>query len=205
MKKILFSLLVLVMAVAVQAQDVKHDGHQKMKRHHDAMAEKLKLTDDQKAKIKTINEEFRTQMAELKKNENITVKEWKSRKEALHKAHQEKMKGVLTDDQKAQLEKMKTERKAMHEADDKARMEKMKIRLGLTDEQAAKMKQNRTEMAEKMKTIRENKSLDATQKKEKMKELMKEQKEKMKTILTEEQLKKLEEGKKQNPDKRQRI
>lgn len=52
----------------------------------------------------------------------------------------------------------------------------MKTELGLTDAQSAKIESNRKEMGEKMKTIRENKSLSDEQKKEQMKELMKNRK-----------------------------
>lgn len=54
-------------------------------------------------------------------------------------------------------------------------------------------------MAEKIKAIRENKSLSDERKKEEMKELMKKQKETMKSILTEEQMKKLQEERKHGP------
>ena len=119
--------------------------------------------------------------------------------ETLRKDQKTKMQGILTTEQKGQIEKMKAEHKAMQEIDAKARLEKMKLRLGLTDDQAAKMNKNRTEMAEKMKALREDDKMDAEKKKEKMKELMNKQKEQMKSILTEEQMKKLQEGRKQGP------
>ena len=78
-------------------------------------------------------------------------------------------------------------------------MEKMKTDLGLTDEQSAKLKSDRTAMQEKMKAIREDKSLNDEAKKEQVKELMKKQKEDMRSILTEEQLKKLDEQKQKRP------
>ncbi|MGB3089962.1 MAG: hypothetical protein WBB20_08350, partial [Chitinophagaceae bacterium] len=88
----------------------------------------------------------------------------------------------------------------------------MKTELGLTDAQSAKIESNRKEMGEKMKTIRENKSLSDEQKKEQMKELMKKQKENMKSVLTEEQLKKLKdtnhkrpEGERKRPEMKQTI
>jgi hypothetical protein len=195
MKKIFFSLLIVSMAVAVQAQDMKHRRHDNMKDHKGMMAHKLNLSEEQKAKAKTYHEDFRTKMADLKKNDNITVKEWRSKMETLRKDHKAKIQGLLTNDQKSQIEKMKTDRKAMHEIDSKSRMEKMKMKLGLSDDQASKLSKNRTEMMEKMKAIRENKNLDDLKKKEQVKELMKQQKEKTKSVLTEEQLKKLKEQK----------
>ena len=138
-------------------------------------------------------------MEELKKNDNITVKEWKSKAEALRKEHKANTDNILTADQKAQLKKMKEEGKAKHEQMDKQRGEKMKERLGLTDDQSAKMEANRKAMGEKMKAIRENKSLSDEQKKEQMKELFKKQQDNMKSILTEEQLKKMKEGHHRKP------
>jgi hypothetical protein len=181
-------------------------------------------------------------MEELKKNDNITVREWRNKAENLRKEHKQHIQSILTNDQKAQLEKMKAEAKSRHgemkreHADrgmnndrmgrdhdrmngdhnrmdgDHRRMngdrqdmgrnrgERMKTELGLTEEQAAKMKANREAMGDKFKAIRENKSLSEEQKKEQIKELMKAQKENMKSILTEEQMKKLENMRQQRPD-----
>src|SRR5258705_4683606 len=210
MKKIILSVLVLSVTFALKAQEIPERKtekpmmmHEQHKGHHgtDRMdMQKLDLTDAQKEQFKTQRESFRKQMEELKKNDNITVKEWKSRMETLRKDQRTKMQSILTNDQKAQLEKMKAEHKAMSEIDAKARMEKMKLHLGLTDEQAAKMKKNHTEMAEKMKALREDDKMDAEKKKEKIKELMEKQNEQLKSILTEEQMKKLQEGRKHGPD-----
>jgi len=210
MKKIIAMFLVTaIIGLSVNAQEIpqrkqggfKPQGHQGLMKHHRGGIDKkkLNLTDAQKEQFKAQHESFRKQLEELKKNENITVKEWKIRMENLRKENKTKMDGILTSEQKAQIEKMKTEQKAMHEIDAKAQAEKMKLRLGLSDEQSAKLQKNRTEMAEKIKAIHENKSLSDEKKKEEMKELMKKQKETMKSILTEEQMKKLQEGRKQKP------
>lgn len=210
MKKIILATLVLSLTFAIKAQEIPERKaerptmmHGKHKGHHSMAGmemQKLNLTDAQKEQFKTQRESFRNQMEELKKNDNITVKEWKSRMETLKKDQKTKMQSILTSDQKAQLEKMKAEHKAMNEIDAKARMEKMKIHLGLSDDQVAKMTKNRTEMAEKMKALRENDKMDSEKKKEQMHDLMKKQKEQMKSILTEEQMKKLQEGRKHGPD-----
>jgi len=214
MKKVFAILLVGSFAIAANAQEIPQRKQEGFKpRHHHGMMKhrggpdmkKLNLTHAQKEQFKAQRESFRKQMEELKKNENITVKEWKSRMENIRKDNKAKMDGILTADQKAQIEKMKAEHKAMQEVDAKARMEKMKIHLGLTDEQADKIKKNRDEMSQKMKALREDDKMDMEKKKEKMKELMKEQKEKMKSILTKEQMKKMQEGRKPGPGKRQMI
>ncbi len=205
MKKIILAVFALSMFVAVKAQEIperksEKPGMMERKKHHGRHGmdmQKLNLTEEQKAKFKTQNEGFRQKMAELKKNENITVKEWKAKAESLRKEHKAGMDGILTSDQKTELEKMKAEGKAKHEAMGKQKGEKMKAYLGLTDAQSAKMESNRKEIGEKMKSIRENKSLSDEQKKEQMKELHKKQKENMKSILSEEQLKKMKESKHQ--------
>jgi len=111
----------------------------------------------------------------------------------LQKDYREKIQNLLTPEQKTQLEKEKLERKAKMEERSKARMDKMKTDLGLSDEQLVKLKSERAGTQEKMKAIRDDKSLDDHAKKEKARELMQKQKESMRSILTEEQLKKLDE------------
>ncbi len=197
--------MILSLAFTVKAQEIpeRKSGRPHMmerkRQHHGMEMQKLNLTEDQKTKFKLQRESFHKQMEELKKNDNITVKEWKNKAETLRKEHKASMNGILTGDQKAQLEKMKAEGKAKHEEMAKQRGAKMKTHLGLSDEQSAKMESNRKEIGEKMKAIRENKSMSDEQKKENMKELMKKQKENMKSILTEDQLKKLKESKHRGP------
>lgn len=195
MKKIILSAVILSMAVAVQAQDKDHRRGGKRGQHGQVM-QKLNLTEEQKAKFKAENEAFRNQMADLKKNENITVKEFKSKMETIRKDHKSKTQSILTAEQKAQIEKMRTEQKAKREEFTKNRGEKMSEKLGLTADQQAKLKANREGFAAKMKSIRDDKSLDEAGKKAQMKSLMQSQKESMKSIFTEEQLKKMEEMRK---------
>lgn len=205
MKKLILSAIVVLMAFAMHAQEIPERKGDKPVRHerktgHHKMGmdmQQLNLTNEQKKHLKQQRETFHSQMEELKKNDGITVKESRTRMESLRKAHMEKIKSILTTEQKAQMEKMRVEGKAKHEEMANRRGEKMKSQLGLTDEQSAKMQNSRKEMADKMKAIRENKSITEENKKEQIKELMKAQKEQMKTILTKEQLKKMKETKRE--------
>ena len=207
MKKIMLSVFVAAIVVTTsQAQDIKDrepGKHQMMGKHHRGEEFKnLNLTEDQKARLKALQEENRKQMAELKSIDNITVKESRSKMEAQRKEHRAKVQNILTNEQKAQLEKTRQERTAMSQERSKARpdsyrVEKMKTDLGLSDEQYGKLKSNREAMAGKMKALRDDKSLNDENKKEQVKELRNKQKEDMKSILTEEQLKKFEEQKHQ--------
>lgn len=110
MKKLLFSLFAVTMiAVAAQAQEKPAEGQRP--KHKTEMAEKLKFTEDQKAQLKTIHQESKKQLDELKKNDQITVKEYRERKKAIHDQHKTKMQSLLTADQKKQMEEMKKNHK----------------------------------------------------------------------------------------------
>ena len=204
MKKIIISALVIVLAYgSVMAQEKT-----KTKNHHKdqygKMSENLNLSQEQKDQMKTINDEFRNQMQELKKNESITVKEQKTRREELVKNHRERVQSILTQEQKVQFEKMKKEHhdgakgktektKRSGKNYGEGRMEKMNERLNLSTEQSEKLKTLHSSVSEKIKNIRSNESLTQEQKKEQVKVLMEKQKGEMKSILSEEQLKKMEE------------
>lgn len=199
MKKIIMCTLFLgIGTMAVFAQEGKRD----FKRHH-AMLE-LNLSEDQKAKMKQVNEEFRKSMMELKQNENITVKDQKNQMMALRKRHKEQVQGILTADQKAKIETMKAERKVSIEKNENARMDRLKSRLNLTDDQVAKLNTRNKELSARMKSIRENNALSDEQEREQMKTLMYERKESMKSILTKEQLEQLKAEKKDGHKKKKK-
>ncbi|MBK7290629.1 MAG: hypothetical protein IPI78_10630 [Chitinophagaceae bacterium] len=210
MKKIILSALVVSMALAVNAQQIperktdKPEMRHKMDRNKGSRMDmqKLNLTEDQKAQFKTQRESFRKQMEDLKKNENITVKEQKEKMAAIQKENKAKMQSFLTADQKAQIEKNKVEGKKKFEARTKERGEKMKTQLGLTDAQSAQLKKNREATQQKMKAIKEDSKMSEEQKRTQMKELMKAQQESMKSVLTEYQLKKMKESQHRQPGNR---
>ena len=88
-------------------QMVKHHRGDMQKK----LAEKLQLTDEQKAKAEKIHEEGRAKMKPL-------MKEAKALHEKMDKVRQENMaefESILTDEQKAEMEKMKQDwRKKFH-------------------------------------------------------------------------------------------
>lgn len=203
MKKIIVCTFMLAVAIqSTRAQEMPERKRETIEsRHHRDGFHRLNLSEDQKAKFKSMNEDFRKQMDELKKNDNITVKEWRSKMENLRKDHRDKMSSLLTEDQKAQINKSRQERINRKGERSKAGIDRMKTRLNLTDDQAARLKQSRSDMAVKFKAIRENQSLTDVQKKEQVQELKKKQQENLKTILTEEQLKRLHEKQVRRPAK----
>ncbi|MFM2339294.1 MAG: hypothetical protein RL115_2487 [Bacteroidota bacterium] len=203
MKKITIaaSLLMLV-ATTLNAQDIpqRNVEHPKMMhKEHGKKGERLDwkaldLTDAQKNQLKANREAFRTQMDELKKLDHITVKEQRIRMEALKEAQKNNLASVLTQAQKDKMKTQLAQRQATHNKRMNERGALMKEQLGLTNEQAAQLEKNRTAAVEKMKSIRENKSLTPQQKKEQLQVLHQQQKNELKNVLSADQLKKLKEN-----------
>ncbi len=204
MKKIL-SLTAIIFAgfVTLQAQDVKskegkqkHAQHKKMgekRQHQGKMMKNIDFTEAQKAQMKAINEEHRQQMQELRKNENITVKEQRTQMAAIQKDHREKMQNLMTPEQKQEMAKARDEQRKNHTEAGKQRSEKMKEELGLNNEQAARLAESNKAAAEKMKAIKANESLTQQQKMEQVKTIKEEQKKIRESILTADQLSKMKE------------
>jgi len=202
MKKFIVCTFVLAVAIqGIKAQEIPERTRETINRHHRDGVNRLNLSEEQKAKFKSLNEDFRTQMEELKKKDYITVKEWRSRMENLRKDHRDKISALLTDDQKNQLKKSREARQLRQSDRRKEGFDRMRTRLNLTDDQAAKLKQSHSDMAEKIQSIRENQSLTDDQKKEQVQELRKKNQENLKTILSEDQLKRLHEKQVRRPAK----
>ena len=204
MKRIMSTLIAIaVISISANAQpaEKKREFDQHKKHHHGMMAKELNFTDAQKQQAKANAQSFKQKMQELNKNDQMTVKEYREKKEALRKEQKASMENLLTSDQKAKLQKMKVDHMAKREAHYSKHLDKMKTNLNLSDEQVVKMKENRESFKNKFKAIRENGSLDATQKKEQLMTLKKDQREKMESLFTKEQKDKIQEMKKKHSDK----
>ncbi len=203
MKKIMLTALAFTLALC--SANAQENG--KMKPHrqhqrHDAMKQ-LNLSEDQKKQAGAIKQEYRAKMLELNKNESITVKESRDRKETLRKEQKARMQGLLTSEQKNRLEQLKKDKKASREAHYAKRMDKMKSRLQLTDDQVAKLKAGHEASMNKLKSLKENQALDRVQRKEQLMALKNAHKTQMESILTAEQKEKMKEMKKKHPGKHQ--
>src|SRR5437868_4406849 len=195
----LFAISTLAFSASAQEKREMKPGHMPgMKGHHHGMMmmKELNLTEAQKQQVKANREEFRKNMQKLNKNENITVKEMRNRKEAMMKDQKAKMEALLTPEQKTKMEQLKAEHKARAEERFSKHLDKMKTELNLTDAQVTALKANREAMQAKFKAIKENNSLTREQRKEQIEALKTEAKEQHKKIFTEEQQKKMEEMKK---------
>ena len=76
------------------------------------MLKDLNLTKEQKALLKTQQQEMKAKRDALKAQDNITVKEMREKQAALQAEQKAKMEGLLTAEQKAKFEEMKKQKMA---------------------------------------------------------------------------------------------
>lgn len=152
---------------------------------------KLNLSDDQKAKFKQLNDGYRKQITALRGSGDN-----KTQIAALRKEQHEKMQAILTPEQKTQLAVLRKNGGQRMRKGTAKNFDQMKTRLGLTDDQAKKLKESQAGVHEKIKNIRKDQTLSDSQKKEQVKAIMKQQHENMKSVLTPEQLQKMKSGRK---------
>jgi periplasmic protein CpxP/Spy len=77
--------------------------------HVKLLTEKLDLTADQQAKIKTILEDQRQQMDAIRKDDSLSREDKMSKARALREASQAKVREILNDDQKKKLDQLEQE------------------------------------------------------------------------------------------------
>ena len=208
MKKLLSILVISLITFSVNAQEkiqMSHtkDGlhtnrhqHREHRHHHKGVMKSVNLSDVQKAQMKTAREDLGSKMNELRKEDNITVAEMRTKRTALHKEQKEKINNIFTADQKKQIAQnmadIKTHRKEIHEK----RVKEMQAKLGLSSDQVASLKAQHEATHAQVKAIRENNSLSREDKIQQVKAIRNTSKEQLKNLLTADQLKKLEEIKK---------
>ena len=204
MKKLILGFIFLAGTFAISnAQIERKQGNPQQQEEHGQkphprmmmQIKQLNLTESQKAQMKTIHEDFKKSMDELNKNESITLKDFRDKKEILHKQLKAKIEAILTPEQKQKAEQLKKEHQAEREKQADLRLEKMKTYLGLTDEQVAEIKADRKEFQQKIMSIRENENLSRTEKKDQLDALHEQNKDGINKFLTPVQIKKMEEHK----------
>lgn len=113
MKKIVLTMVALLMMSAAMAQNAtceckdNHKGHKGFspEKRVEMLAKKLGLTDEQKAKIIALDKEM---MADMKANKDVEEKNKKERFEKrMKKQKDKKMKEILTAEQYAEYQNMK--------------------------------------------------------------------------------------------------
>jgi hypothetical protein len=156
-------------------------------RGNGVQAFRIHFTPEQRKQSEAINREYRQKSADLYKNDNLTLREYKSRLIVLQKEKKSRLKAVLTDEQKDQMTSWRKQASENAQVRDAALLERMRIRLELNDSQIASIKSQRTVLRTQMHSIRENEDLLPDQKMDQIRALAGKQKEMMKSVLTPEQ------------------
>lgn len=205
MKKMITSALAILLltgAVQAQAQSAEKAGDRKHQGHRKDMAQQLNLTEDQKARFKTIREEERKELEEVKNNGSLTQDQAKARRREIHEKYREQMKAILTDEQKAEMEKGRKKGKGKDLGQWKNKKQDLPKDLNLTADQQSRMTAISAEFKTKMEAIRNNNSLSNSQKKEQFQALATEHRNQVKSILTPEQQQKMQSLRKENRGRR---
>ena len=162
-----------------------------------ARANHLHYTPEQRKQVRAINEEYKKKSQDLYKQDNITLREYKSQLIALQKDKKSKLQNLLTTDQKSEIEKWKNHRSEEMQVRAAAHLERMKIKLNLSDEQTAKIKSQQNDFRLQMQTIHQNDNLLPYQKRDQMKALLAKRQDAMKSVLTPDQFSQFEKMHKQ--------
>src|SRR5258708_7249089 len=163
-----------------------HNGHHGFGRNRFG-GEHIRYTPEQRKQVASINLEYRQKRADLYKQDNLTLKQYKAGLLALEKEKKSKMAALLTPDQK---DEMAANHKRMDEniqVREVAHLERLKLHLNLTDDQVAKLKAGNTNLRTQARAIHENDNLLPEQKMEQMQALIAKRNDIYKSILTPDQ------------------
>ena len=203
MKKLV--VLTLALSTILFTANAQHKREQKMggkKQHHAQLAKQLNLSDEQKKQAQANKVALKQKMKELNKNESITVKEQRDRKDALRKEQKAKMQALLTPEQKTKMAELKATKMAKKEEKFAKALEKIKSKINLSDAQVMQLKSQRERIKANAKEIKDNESLSRTQRKEQLMALKAESKTQKSNIFTADQIKQLDEMKKNKMGKK---
>ena len=154
--------------------------------------EGIRYTPEQRKQVMAINKDYRTKAADLYKQDNLTLKQYKAGLVALQKDKKAKLEALITPQQKDQIARRKKMMEENMQVAEAGRMERLKLRLNLTDDQVAKIKAGNASLRDQFKAIHENDNLLPQQKMEQMKDLMAKRKDVFKSVLTPDQYSKFE-------------
>lgn len=203
MKKIILGLTTLLLTVSAMAQKEEKNEKREWKSERREMQngnsekrkdnlEKLNLSEDQKQRMKAINEEFKKEMEELKA-QKFSEEVMREKRKAIINSRREKISSILTPEQRKQWEEMMDDRKDKVKADIKDKrsenLETIIKSLNLTADQNAKFESMQAAFKTKWREIKSNTSLTEEQRKSELKELFKNHRKSIESILTEEQKK----------------
>ena len=202
MKKILTGIgLMMILSLGVNAQATKDDHRgRKGKMNSEKFYKDLNLTETQKTEMKAASADLRRQMEMLKKDSSLNTEAKKAKRTAIVKEHRLKTEQILSAEQKTKLAEKRKANPGRKKMDGNGRS-KMKQELSLTEDQQKKLQALNETHKKKLIAVRENKSLDETERKKQISALRSEQRKAMNSILTPEQKEKMKENRKHRSKK----
>jgi protein CpxP len=90
-------------------QGGRHGGPGREEHQIEFLTKKLNLTPDQVTQVKAIDDGSRQQMMALRSDSSLAPDEKKTKMKAIHQASQDKIRAVLTDDQKTKYDAMQAQ------------------------------------------------------------------------------------------------
>ena len=192
MKKTMIVLIALMMLSSIIFAQKKDRHRGQREGHLEKLKTELSLSDTQYASIKGINKKYAEQFSQIRKDSVTDRNEKHLTLKALREKRQNEINSVLSGEQKTKFEKLRKERAEKRKEHQKARAEKREAQvikdLSLTDDQAAKLKEENRFFFEKVKALRSANDKEAS--KADRKKLRKDHEAAIKSILTTEQFSK---------------
>ena len=185
MKKNSIVLIVLMMISTGIFAQRRADGKGRTDRFSDYMKKELSLTDDQYAKVKTINQTFGDRFRKLRRDSTLTKEARHNEMEKIRADHAAALKGTLTDKQYAQWTALRTD--LAGKGNHAAHAEYMKQELSLNDEQYSKVQALDKAFGDRFRTVRKDSTLTRESSRAEIKKIREEKTAAMKGILTPEQ------------------
>ncbi len=165
-------------------------------RHHRSVWSQLNLTADQKAQIKTILDDQKVRVQEVKSNTSLSPADAKAQIKAIHVDTEARINAVLTPDQQAQLKQIRRE-----ERGDKRENEGFK-ELNLTADQKAQIKSIRETAKAQIEAIKSNTSLSPAEQQAQIKTVRRSSMQSILALLTPEQQAQLKQWRREHRENR---
>ena len=224
MKKVILGLFALTMTLSTIAQSPdqqkgrRQEHRQGAKHQGDSYLEKLNLLDAQKTQIKSVNDNFRQQMQDLKNQGSLTADQQKEQRKELSRKHREQIQAILTPEQRKQAETLKQEfrgKKGDSSATEKTqhkdgkrdgnnrggRFGDLTKELNLSPEQSARIASINESFKSNLQSLKQNTSVSKEDKREQMKSLAQKHKSSVEAILTADQKNELKNRLKNRPNR----
>lgn len=203
MKKILVLVIALMFTGTIYAQraDSPHKSPEdRAAKQAENMKQKLGLSDQQYASIRSINLKYAERISKLRADTATAREDRHKQMRDLHTQKQSEITQVLSDEQQAKWKTLREDQRnkagARQGRKGAGSESDWKKSLSLSDEQSARLDEAHTAFREKIRTIRDDEKLSEEQRKEKAKAVRAEHESEVKSILSEEQFRKWKEMKK---------